>query len=137
MRSPVNGWVTNLTVRVGNYALTGQRQMSVIDADSFWITGYFEETQLRNIRVGAKARAVMMGYPDTDVVGHVESLNRGINDTDATPNYQGLPQVSPIFTWVRLAQRIPVRIHIDTVPDEIHLAAGETCTIYVDTSDSR
>ncbi len=137
VRSPVNGWVTNLTVRVGNYALTGQRQMSVIDADSFWITGYFEETQLRNIRVGAKARAVLMGYPDTDVLGHVESLNRGINDTDATPNYQGLPQVSPIFTWVRLAQRIPVRIHIDTVPDEIHLAAGETCTIYVDSPDSR
>jgi multidrug resistance efflux pump len=137
VRSPVNGWVTNLTVRVGNYAITGQRQMSVIDADSFWITGYFEETQLRNIRVGAKARAVLMGYPDTEVVGHVESLNRGINDTDATPNYQGLPQVSPIFTWVRLAQRIPVRIHIDTVPDEIHLAAGETCTIYVDSPDSR
>jgi multidrug resistance efflux pump len=137
VRSPVNGWVTNLTVRVGNYALTGQRQMSVIDADSFWITGYFEETQLRNIRVGAKARAVLMGYPDTEVLGHVESLNRGINDTDATPNYQGLPQVSPIFTWVRLAQRIPVRIHIDTVPDEIHLAAGETCTIYVDSPDSR
>ena len=137
VRSPVNGWVTNLTVRVGNYATTGQRQMSVIDADSFWITGYFEETQLRNIRVGAKARAVLMGYPDTEVLGHVESLTRGINDTDATPNYQGLPQVSPIFTWVRLAQRIPVRIHIDTVPDEIHLAAGETCTIYVDTSDSR
>lgn len=135
--SPANGWVTNLTVRVGNYALTGQRQMSVVDADSFWIYGYFEETQLRNIRVGARARAVLMGYPDFEIAGHVESITHGINDTDATPNYQGLPQVSPIFTWVRLAQRIPVRIHIDSIPDGIHLAAGETCTIYVDRSGSR
>src|ERR1700677_1135786 len=125
VRSPVNGWVTNLTVRVGNYATTGQRQMSVVDADSFWIYGYFEETQLRNIRIGAKARAVLMGYPDFDITGHVDSIIRGINDTDTAPNSEGLPQVSPIFTWVRLAQRVPVRIHIDYVPESIHLAAGE------------
>ena len=134
IHSPVNGWVTNLTVRAGNYANTGQRQMSIIDSDSFWITGYFEETQLRNIRVGAKTRAVLMGYPDFDINGHVDSIIRGINDTDTAPNSEGLPQVSPIFTWVRLAQRVPVRIHIDYVPESIHLAAGETCTIYVDTS---
>ena len=134
IHSPVNGWVTNLTVRAGNYANTGQRQMSIIDSDSFWITGYFEETQLRNIRVGAKTRAVLMGYPDYDITGHVDSIIRGINDTDTVPNGEGLPQVSPIFTWVRLAQRVPVRIHIDYVPESIHLAAGETCTIYVDTS---
>jgi multidrug resistance efflux pump len=132
--SPVNGWVTNLLVRVGNYANTGQRQMSIVDADSFWISGYFEETQLRNIRVGAKTRAVLMGYPNSELTGHVDSIIRGIDDTDMAPNSQGLPQVNPVFTWVRLAQRIPVRIHIDNVPPEIHLAAGETCTIYVDTN---
>ena len=132
IHSPVNGWVTNLTVRVGDYANTGQRQMSVIDADSFWISGYFEETQLRNIRVGAAAKAVLMGYRDLRVLGHVESIGYGIDDTDTAPDSEGLPQVSPIFTWVRLAQRIPVRIHIDQVPAPIHLAAGETCTIYID-----
>jgi multidrug resistance efflux pump len=132
--SPVNGWVTNLLVRVGNYANTGHRQMSVIDADSFWISGYFEETQLRNIRVGAKARCVLMGYPNSEIAAHVESIIRGIDDTDMAPNAQGLPQVNPVFTWVRLAQRIPVRIHIDSVPEGLHLAAGETCTIYVDTN---
>jgi len=131
IRSPVNGWVTNLTVRAGNYANTGQRQMSVVDADSFWISGYFEETQLRNIQIGASARTVLMGYPDQSLIGHVESIGRGIDDTDATPDSQGLPQVSPIFTWVRLAQRIPVRIHIDAVPEKVHLSAGETCTIYI------
>lgn len=132
IRSTVNGWVTNLTVRAGNYANAGQRQLSVIDADSFWIYGYFEETQLRNIRVGNEARAVLMGYPDSPVAGRVESIGRGITDVDSSPDAQGLPQVNPIFTWVRLAQRIPVRLHIDRVPSDVHMAAGETCTVYVD-----
>ncbi len=134
VRSPVNGWVTSLTVRAGNYAITGQRQMSVIDADSYWISGYFEETRLRNIRVGDSARAVLMGYPNDKLLGHVESINRGIADTNTAPNPQGLPQVNPVFTWVRLAQRIPVRIHIDHVPDGVHLAIGETCTVNIDRS---
>ena len=132
IRSIVNGWVTNLTVRAGNYANAGQRQLSVIDADSFWIYGYFEETQLQNIRVGNNARAVLMGYPDSPVAGRVESIGRGITDVDSSPDAQGLPQVNPIFTWVRLAQRIPVRLHIDRVPSDVHMAAGETCTMYVD-----
>ncbi len=134
IRSPVNGWVTNLTVRAGNYAVTGQRQMSVIDADSYWISGYFEETRLQNLHIGDPARAVLMGYPDDKIQGHVESLNRGIADTNTAPNPQGLPQVNPVFTWVRLAQRIPVRIHIDKVPDNVHLAVGETCTVNIDPS---
>jgi multidrug resistance efflux pump len=134
IRSPVNGWVTNLTVRAGNYAVTGQRQMSIIDADSYWISGYFEETRLQNIHIGDPARAVLMGYPDDKLLGHVESLNRGIADTNTAPNPQGLPEVNPVFTWVRLAQRIPVRIHIDKVPDNVHLAIGETCTVYIDRS---
>lgn len=134
VHSPVNGWITNLTVRAGNYANTGRRQMSVIDADSYWITGYFEETRLRQVRVGARAKAVLMGYPNLEVLGHVESINRGIADTNTAPNSQGLPQVDPVFTWVRLAQRIPVRIHIDHVPDGVHLAIGETCTIHVERS---
>jgi multidrug resistance efflux pump len=134
IRSTVNGWVTDLTVRAGNYATTGQRQMSVIDADSYWISGYFEETRLQNIHVGDPARAVLMGYPDDKLLGHVESLNRGIADTNTAPNPQGLPQVNPVFTWVRLAQRIPVRIHIDKVPDNVHLAIGETCTVSIDPS---
>jgi multidrug resistance efflux pump len=132
IRSPVNGYVTNLTVRAGNFAAPGQRQMSVIDADSYWISGYFEETRLQKIRVGDTARAVLMGYPDDTLLGHVDSINRGIADTNTAPNPQGLPQVNPVFTWVRLAQRIPVRIHVDGVPQSVHLAVGETCTVYID-----
>jgi multidrug resistance efflux pump len=119
-------------VRGGNYANTGQRQMSVIDADSYWISGYFEETRLGNIHIGATARAELMGYPGVKVLGHVESINRGIADANTAPDAEGLPEVNPVFTWVRFAQRIPVRIHIDHVPDGVHLAIGETCTIYVD-----
>ena len=96
VRSPVNGYVTNLTVRAGNYANAGQRQMSVINADSYWITGYFEETRLRHIRAGARARAALMGYPNLEVAGHVESINRGIADTNTAPNPQGLPRVDPV-----------------------------------------
>lgn len=132
VRSTVNGYVTNLMVRVGNFATTGQRQMSIIDADSYWISGYFEETRLAHVRVGAPARAVLMGYPDSVITGRVESLNRGIADLNTAPNPQGLPEVNPVFTWVRLAQRIPVRIHIDQVPEGVHLAIGETCTVQVE-----
>ena len=134
VRSSVNGWVTNLTVRIGDYAVAGKSQMSLVDADSFWITGYFEETRLRHVHVGASAKAVLMGYSDVELAGHVESINRGIADSNLAPNQQGLPQVSPVFTWVRLAQRIPVRIHIDHVPEGVHIAIGETCTINVEHS---
>jgi multidrug resistance efflux pump len=73
-----------------------------------------------------------MGYPGLGLLGHVESINRGIADNNTAPSPQGLPEVNPVFTWVRLAQRIPVRIHIDRVPDGVHLAIGETCTINLD-----
>jgi multidrug resistance efflux pump len=130
LRSPVNGYVTNLRLRVGDYASAGQATVAVIDSDSFWISGYFEETKLKDIHQGDVARVKLMGYPDT-LTGHVETITRGINDRNASPDRQGLPDVNPVFTWVRLAQRIPVRIAIDKVPDSVTLAAGMTCTIAV------
>ena len=132
VRSTVNGWVTNLTVRPGDFADAGHRQMSVIDADSFYVYAYFEETQLRNVGIGDPARAVLMGYPAAPVRTHVDSVGFGVTDINAAVDAQGLPTVNPIFTWVRLAQRIPVRLHIDAVPADVHLAAGETCTVYVE-----
>lgn len=128
--SPVNGYVTNLQMREGDYATTGSRNIAVVDSDSFWIAGYFEETKLRGIRVGDPAVAALMGYPDP-VRGHVGSIARGINTPNTVPGELGLATVNPVFTWVRLAQRIPVRIHIDQVPDTVHLAAGMTATVTV------
>ena len=128
--SPVDGYVTNLLLREGDYATKGARNISVLDSDSFWVVGYFEETKLRGIRVGDPAVAALMGYRDP-VLGHVESVARGINTPNTVPGDLGLATVNPVFTWVRLAQRIPVRIHIDQVPDTVHLAAGMTATVTV------
>jgi multidrug resistance efflux pump len=130
LHSPVNGYVTNLRLRVGDYANAGQPRVAVIDADSFWVSGYFEETKLSQLHPGDPARIKLMGFKPT-LTGHVDTIARGINDRNATPDSTGLQDVNPIFTWVRLAQRIPVRIHIDQVPDGVILAAGTTCTISV------
>jgi len=131
IRSPVNGWVTNLLTQLGDYASVGTNVISLVDADSFWIDGYFEETNLEPIQVGDPAGIKLMGYSQI-VRGHVGSIARGINVANAQPNGQGLAQVNPIFTWVRLAQRIPVRVHIDEVPDGVVLAAGMTATVQID-----
>jgi multidrug resistance efflux pump len=131
IRSPVNGWVTNLLAQLGDYATVGQRLVSIVDADSFWIDGYFQETNLRNIAVGDPASIALMGYSQT-VRGHVHSIARGIDVANAQPNQQGLATVNPIFTWVRLAQRIPVRIHIDEIPEGVVLSAGMTATVQID-----
>jgi RND family efflux transporter MFP subunit len=131
IRSPVNGYVTNLTLRVGDYATPGQVKLTVVDSDSFWIVGYFEETKLSHIREGDYAHIRLMGW-HPEVAGHVESISRGIADTNSSDDALGLANVDPIFTWVRLAQRIPVRIHIDHVPKKVLIAAGQTCTIVID-----
>ncbi|MGY2052659.1 efflux RND transporter periplasmic adaptor subunit [Methylobacterium sp. JK268] len=130
VRSPVTGYVTNLLLRVGDYATAGTRNVSVIDADSYWIDGYFEETKMAGIRVGDVATAALMGY-DAPIRGRVDSITRGISTTNASPGTQGLPSVDPVYTWVRLAQRVPVRIRIEAVPDGVPLVAGMTATVSV------
>jgi multidrug resistance efflux pump len=130
IRSPVNGYVTNLLVQLGDYATVGKNLISLVDADSFWVDGYFEETNIDRIQVGDPATVKLMGYPQV-VRGHVNSIARAIDVPNAQPNGLGLATVNPIFTWVRLAQRIPVRIHIDHVPPGVVLAAGMTATVQV------
>ena len=130
VRSPVDGWVTNLQLRVGDYAAVGKELMFVVDAESFFITGYFEETRLPAIHLNDPARIALMSG-GTLIEGHVEGVSRGISDPNALADATGFASVNPIFTWVRLAQRIPVRIHVDRVPEGVHLAAGMTCTITI------
>ncbi len=131
VRSPVNGWVTNLLLQGGGYATTGATAMTMVDADSFWVEGYFEETQLRRIKVGALAQVALMAYPGITVTGRVSGRGRGIDVPDAAPGVQGLPNVNPVFTWVRLAQRIPVRVELDDVPCPVVLSSGLTATVSV------
>lgn len=130
IRSPVDGWVTNLLVQLGDYANTGVNILSVVDANSFWVDAYFEEPQLSRIREGAPVRMKLMGY-DQLMLGEVESVARGINVANARPDQLGLAMVNPIFTWVRLAQRVPVRVRISRIPEGIRLVAGLTVTVEV------
>lgn len=130
IRSPVNGYVANLRLREGDYAQIGQPKLTVIDSDSFWVSGYFEETKMPRIHEGDRAEIKLMGVTPP-ISGHVESFSRGIADSNGKADPQGLADVNPIFYWVRLAQRIPVRIHIDDVPKGLALAAGMTCTVVI------
>ena len=131
IRSPVNGHVTNLLAQLGDYANVGQRLISLVDSDSFWIDGYFEETNLEKIHDGDPATIKLMGYSQL-IRGHVGGVARGINIPNVQPDAAGLATVNPIFTWVRLAQRVPVRIRVDQVPDGVRLAAGMTATVQID-----
>jgi multidrug resistance efflux pump len=130
VRSPVNGYVTNLLLREGDYAHTGVSNISIIDTDSFWIDGYFEETKLPRVCVGDRAEAKLMGYA-LPIVGHVTTVTRGVSVADAAAGAQGLPNVDPVYTWVRLAQRVPVRIAIDEVPPGVPLVSGTTATVTI------
>jgi multidrug resistance efflux pump len=129
--SPADGYVTNLLAHLGDYVNAGVNTISVVDADSYWVDGYFEETNLAPIREGDTAQIKLMGYSQV-MRGHVDSIARAINVSNAQPDSQGVATVNPIFTWVRLAQRIPVRIHIDEVPPGVVLSAGMTATVEID-----
>jgi multidrug resistance efflux pump len=128
--SPVNGYVTNLLMRVGDFAHAGTSNISVIDADSFWIDGYFEETKMARVCVGDRAEAKLMGYAQP-IIGHVGTVTRGISASNAAAGTQGLPNVDPVYTWVRLAQRVPVRVAVDNVPHGVPLVSGMTATVTI------
>jgi RND family efflux transporter MFP subunit len=136
VRSPVNGYVTNLLMRVGDFAHVGTTNISVIDADSYWIDGYFEETKMAHVCVGDRAEAALMGYRDP-IVGRVQTVTRGISASNAAPGTQGLPNVDPVYTWVRLAQRVPVRIRITDVPAGVPLVSGMTATVTIRDAEAR
>ena len=131
VRSPVNGYVTNLTAQLGNYADVGSLQLSLVNSDSYWVDAYFEETALGRIHEGDAATIKLMGYTPL-LRGRVTGLARGIDVPNATPDASGLASVNPIFTFVRLAQRVPVRIHIDEVPEGVKLVAGLTATVQIE-----
>jgi multidrug resistance efflux pump len=136
IRSSVNGWVTNLLAQIGDYPIVGRNVISVTDADSFWVDAYFEETKLASIRDGDPASIKLMGYSQI-VPGQVAGVARGINVPNAQPDAEGLATVNPIFTWVRLAQRVPVSIRINQIPDGVRLVAGMTATVQVDSRPKR
>ena len=130
VRAPVNGFVTNFDMRPGDYVDAGKPLFALIDSDSFHVDGYFEETKLPRIKLGDPARVYLIG--ETAVVeGHVESIAGGIADRERQGSADLLANVNPTFSWVRLAQRVPVRIALDHVPANVRLVTGRTATVVV------
>ncbi|MFQ6555286.1 HlyD family secretion protein [Pseudomonas sp. Lb2C1-1] len=128
--APRNGHITNLRLAEGNYVNAGQPVMALIDDSTFYVQAYFEETKLPRIRVGDPVKIWLMSAGHA-LEGHVESISRGITDRNTNPDAQLLAEVEPTFNWVRLAQRIPVRIKLDKVPEGVNLSAGMTASVQV------
>ena len=130
VRATVSGTITNLDLHPGDYVAAGQQALALVDDGSIRVEGYFEETKLPQIRIGQRARVLLMGDA-APMEGHVDGIAAGISDTERSNTGNLLPNVNPTFTWVRLAQRIPVRIKLDRVPAGTRLIAGRTATVTI------
>ena len=130
VRAPVSGFVTNFDMRPGDYVDAGRPLFALIDSDSFYVDGYFEETKLPRIKIGDPARVYLVGEKAV-IEGHVESIAGGIADRERQGSADLLANVNPTFSWVRLAQRVPVRIALDHVPAGVRLVTGRTATVVV------
>jgi multidrug resistance efflux pump len=130
VRASVNGIITNMDLRPGAYVTVGHGVMALVDTDTLRVEGYFEETKLSRIQIGDKVRIRLMGDA-RPLTGHVESIAAGIEDRDRGQGASLLANVNPTFNWVRLAQRIPVRVALDEVPDPTRLVAGRSATVEV------
>ena len=136
VRAPVDGFVTNLLLRKGSNAAANHAALALVDVNSYWIDAYFKETSVGKIMSGDKAVVTLMSYNNTKIEGYVESIAWGISQQDGSTGFQLLPNVNPTFEWIRLAQRIPVSIHLESVPDEVKLRVGTTCSVLVKTGTS-
>ncbi|QKF81571.1 HlyD family secretion protein [Halarcobacter ebronensis] len=128
--APTNGWVNNLLLKVGDFIQIGQSHLSILNDKSFWVYGYFEEHKIPKLNIGDITIMKPLGT-NYELKGHIESIASGITDRDNDRGSGLLANVNPSFTWVKLAQRIPVRIAIDEIPENYILRAGVTCTIEV------
>lgn len=126
-----DGRVTNLDLRVGSYVSAGRGVLALVEQQSFYVEGYFEETKLPRIHENDPVVVTLMGEART-IRGRVASIAVGITDRDRTTGANLLPNVNPTFNWVRLAQRIPVRVTIDEVPEGVRLVAGQTATVAIE-----
>ncbi|QRM53208.1 HlyD family secretion protein [Sinorhizobium sp. BG8] len=130
VRAPVNGVLTNFSLRPGDYVTAGSAVTALVDSDSYYVSGYFEENKLDRIAIGDVAEVMLMGS-DTKMKGHVVGIAGGIEDRERSDSAGSLPNVNPTFTWVRLAQRVPVRIALDAVPSGTALVAGRTASVTI------
>ena len=135
VKAPVDGYITNLNLRLGSQAVANQAVLALVDVNSYWIDGFFKENAITDIRAGDRAVVTLMTYPDTPLEGRVDSIGWGIAQQDGSTGFELLPTINPTFEWIRLAQRVPVRIHLSPVPQDIPLRVGTTCSVLVLTGD--
>ena len=131
VRAPMNGYVTNLRLSIGSHVVANQPALALVDTASYWVDGYFKENVIAGINPGDGAVVTLMTYPDRPIKGIVDSLGWGIYQQDGSTAGNLLPRISPTFEWIRLAQRIPVRIRLIEVPEDIKLRIGTTCSVLV------
>lgn len=133
VRAPVDGYITNLNLRLGSQCVANQPVLALIDTDSFWIHGYFRENDIAGIQSGNQAVITLMSYPEHPLEGYVDSVGWGVAQSDGSTGFDLLPTVSPTFEWIRLAQRIPVRVHLKELPAGVRLRVGSTASVLVRT----
>lgn len=134
VRAPVGGTVSNMSLQPGVYLTAGKSALALVYNQSMRVEGYFEETKLPAIRIGDPASVYLMGVRD-EITGHVESIAGGVEDRERAGADGQLANVNPSFTWVRLAQRIPVRIVVDRIPANVRMIPGQTATVIVHPRD--
>jgi len=136
VRASVDGYVTNLNLRLGSQAVANQPALALVDVNSYWVHGYFRETLVGTMKPGDQAVITLMSYPDSPLTGVVDSIGWGIAQQDGSTGEDLLPSISPTFEWIRLAQRVPVRVHLEQIPDGVELRVGTTGSVLVMTGNS-
>ena len=131
VRAAVDGYVANLNLRVGSQAVANQPALALIDINSYWVHGFFREDRIEGVQAGDRAIVTLMSYPDRPLEGRVDSLGWGIEQDDGSTGYNLLPKINATFEWIRLAQRVPVRIHLVNPPKDIPLRVGTTASVMV------
>ncbi|MCG9553638.1 HlyD family secretion protein [Vibrio sp. Isolate31] len=129
--APTNGYITNLNLREGSQVIANTPVVALIDEDSFWIEGYFKETDLVNVGPNDKAVVTLMMHNDIQLEGHIKSIGFGIATQDGSTGNDLLPNVNPNFQWIRLAQRIPIKVELDNLPEDLQLRVGMTASLKI------
>ncbi|MEM8564633.1 MAG: efflux RND transporter periplasmic adaptor subunit, partial [Pseudomonadota bacterium] len=131
VHAAVDGYISNINFQIGDQAVANNPIVALVDSNSFWVFGYFRESEIGDIAIGDQAKVTLMAYPDQPLSGTVESIGWGIAPSDGNTGYNLLPSIKPVFQWIRLAQRIPVRVELGPLPDNVELRFGFTASVMV------
>jgi multidrug resistance efflux pump len=134
VHAAVEGYVSNINFQIGTQAVANTPILALVDSNSFWVFGYFRESQIGRFKIGDPAKVTLMAYPDHPLHGRVESLGWGIAPSDGNSGAYLLPSIKPVFQWIRLAQRIPVRVELEEVPENVELRFGLTASVMIERS---